>query len=160
MTRGSYRAIVYLGGWTGHKADDGQYDRCFAEMEAHHQGAAGTARTADAASKAGSTGSRWGSRPPDMEFQKTKEAGARGRSRSAFGVPPMASRHSRRMRPTPTYQEAKPRAFLPAGGAARSLNPRDAALSGLAHGVRVGEQVTLAPDLDQVALLSVRAPRR
>ena len=38
--------------------------------------------------KAGSTGSRWGSRPRDMEFQQTKEAAAREIA-IAFGVPPM-----------------------------------------------------------------------
>ena len=39
-------------------------------------------------SRAGSTGSRWGSRRRDMEFHRTKEAAARDVA-LAFGVPPM-----------------------------------------------------------------------
>ena len=39
-------------------------------------------------SRAGSTGSRWASRPRDMEFHRTKEAAARDVA-LAFGVPPM-----------------------------------------------------------------------
>ena len=38
-------------------------------------------------------GSLWGSRPSDMEFQKTKEAAAREIA-LAFGVPPMLLGHT------------------------------------------------------------------
>jgi len=139
-------AIVYHGADGQGTLTTDQYDRLLAEMEAHHQGARNAGRPM--LLEGGLDWKPMGFSPSDMEFQKTKEAAAREIA-LAFGVPPMLlgipgdATYA-------NYQEAN-RAFyrltvLP-------LATRvTAALSGWLTGFD-GEQVTLAPDLDQVPAL-------
>jgi len=139
-------AIVYQGADGQGTLTTDQYDRLLAEMEAHHQGARNAGRPM--LLEGGLDWKPMGFSPSDMEFQKTKEAAAREIA-LAFGVPPMLlgipgdATYA-------NYQEAN-RAFyrltvLP-------LATRvTAALSGWLTGFD-GEQVTLAPDLDQVPAL-------
>ena len=140
-------AIVYKGAEGQGSLSNDQYDRLLSEMESHHQGARNAGRPM--LLEGGLDWKPMGFSPSDMEFQKTKEAAARGIA-LAFGVPPMLlgvpgdATYS-------NYQEAN-RAFyrltvLPL--VARVTAGLAAWLAGFS-----GETVTLKPDLDQVPALA------
>ena len=141
-------AIVYKGGDGAQAMTNDQYERLQNEMEAHHQGARNAGRPM--LLEGGLDWKPMGFSPSDMEFQKTKEAAAREIAQS-FGVPPMLigipgdATYA-------NYAEAN-RAFyrltvLPLAGKV---------LGSLSHWLSemTGEAVTLAPDQDQIAALSV-----
>ena len=141
-------AIVYKGvdGSAGLTSD--QYDRLVSEMESQHQGARNAGRPM--LLEGGLDWKPMGFSPSDMEFQKTKEAAAREIA-VAFGVPPMIlgipgdATYA-------NYQEAN-RAFyrltvLPL--VARVAAAISDWLSDFA-----GEELVLAPDLDQVPALAI-----
>lgn len=141
-------AIVYKGSDGQGAMTNDQYERLQNEMEAHHQGARNAGRPM--LLEGGLDWKPMGFSPSDMEFQKTKEAAAREIAQ-AFGVPPMLigipgdATYA-------NYAEAN-RAFyrltvLPLAGKV---------LGALSHwlGELAGEAVQLAPDLDQIAALSV-----
>ncbi|GFE66713.1 phage portal protein [Litoreibacter roseus] len=140
-------AIVYKGSDGQGAMTNDQYERLQNEMEAHHQGARNAGRPM--LLEGGLDWKPMGFSPSDMEFQKTKEAAAREIAQ-AFGVPPMLlgipgdATYA-------NYQEAN-RAFyrltvLPLAGKV---------LGAVSHwlGEIAGEDVALAPDLDQIAALS------
>ncbi len=141
-------AIVYTGADGQAAMSPDQYERLLAEMEAHHQGARNAGRPM--LLEGGLDWKPMGFSPSDMEFQKTKEAAAREIA-LAFGVPPMLlgipgdATYA-------NYQEAN-RAFyrltvLPL--AQRVCASVSHWLSGFS-----GEDVALAPDLDQVPALAI-----
>ncbi len=141
-------AIVYKGSDGAGAMTNDQYERLQNEMEAHHQGARNAGRPM--LLEGGLDWKPMGFSPSDMEFQKTKEAAAREIAQ-AFGVPPMLvgipgdATYA-------NYAEAN-RAFyrltvLPMAG--KVLGALSHWLSELS-----GEAVQLAPDLDQIAALSV-----
>ncbi|MEP5760317.1 MAG: phage portal protein [Litoreibacter sp.] len=143
-------AIVY-NGVDGHSSmTNDQFERLQNEMEMHHQGARNAGRPM--LLEGGLDWKPMGFSPSDMEFHKTKEAAAREIAQ-AFGVPPMLlgipgdATYA-------NYVEAN-RAFyrltvLPLAG--KVLGAVSHWLSEMS-----GENVTLAPDLDQIAAL---APER
>ena len=105
MPRGRPVRIVYQGAaWTGH-ADDGPV-RPVARGDGGAPPGRAERRTADAASKAGSTGSRWGSRPPTWSSRRPRRR-RRGRSRSRSGFRRCFSRDSPHADLNANYQEAK-----------------------------------------------------
>ena len=140
-------AIVYRGTGGDGTMTTGQYDRLVAEMETHHQGARNAGRPM--LLEGGLDWKPMGFSPSDMEFQKTKESAARDIA-LAFGVPPMLlgipgdATYA-------NYQEAN-RAFyrltvLP-------LATRVTAALGEWLERFTEEDLTLAPDLEQVPALS------
>jgi HK97 family phage portal protein len=141
-------AIVYKGPDGSSNLTPDQYDRLVSEMEAHHQGAKNAGRPM--LLEGGLDWKPMGFSPSDMEFHATKQAAAREIA-IAYGVPPM-------LMGIPgdatyaNYQEAN-RAFyrltvLPL--AARVL----AALAQWFRGM-TGEDLGLAPDLDQIPALAI-----
>jgi HK97 family phage portal protein len=124
-----------------------QFERLQAEMELHHQGARNAGRPM--LLEGGLDWKPMGFSPSDMEFQKTKEAAAREIA-VAFGVPPM-------MLGIPgeatyaNYAEAH-RAFY--RQTVLPLATKVAASVGRWLSTWTGEDVVLAPDLDQVPALA------
>lgn len=140
-------AIVYSGGDGQQTLSNDQFERLQVEMEAHHQGARNAGRPM--LLEGGLDWKPMGFSPSDMEFQKTKEAAAREIAQ-AFGVPPMLlgipgdATYA-------NYAEAN-RAFyrltvLPLAGKV---------LGALSHWISelAAEEITLSPDLDQIAAFS------
>ena len=136
-------AIVYRGQeGQGHLSID-QYDRLVSEIETNHSGARNAGRPM--LLEGGLDWKPMGFSPSDMEFQKTKESAAREIA-LAFGVPPMLLG----IAGDATYANSQEthRAFyrltvLPLA------TPVAAALAEWL-GAPTGEDVVLAPDLDQV----------
>ena len=140
-------ALVYRGAEGQGAMTTDQYDRLVAEMETHHAGARNAGRPM--LLEGGLDWKPMGFSPSDMEFQKTKEAAAREIA-LAFGVPPMLL-GSQGDATYANYQEAN-RAFyrltvLP-------LVSRVAATIGEWLAAYTGENLPLAPDLDQVPALT------
>lgn len=140
-------AIVWTGSdGQGHLSPE-QFERLQSEMEMHHQGARNAGRPM--LLEGGLDWKPMGFSPSDMEFQKTKEAAAREIA-VAFGVPPM-------MLGIPgeatyaNYAEAH-RAFY--RQTVLPLATKVAASVGRWLSSWSGEDVVLAPDLDQVPALA------
>ncbi|MEC3862214.1 phage portal protein [Mesobacterium sp. TK19101] len=140
-------AFVYHGGDGQGGMSPEQYARLQSEMESHHQGARNAGRPM--LLEGGLDWKPMGFSPSDMEFQKTKEAAAREIA-VAFGVPPMLLGIPGEAT-FANYQEAH-RAFyrltvLPL--ATRVTAQVSAWLQRF-----TGEDVSVAPDLDQVPALA------
>ncbi len=140
-------AIVYRGTDGQSQLSGDQYERLVSEIETNHSGARNAGRPM--LLEGGLDWKPLGLSPSDMEFQKTKEAAAREIA-LAFGVPPMLLGIAGDATYA-NYQEAH-RAFyrltvLP-------LATRVAAALAEWRGAQTGEDVALAPDLDQVPALS------
>ncbi|MEO1778875.1 MAG: phage portal protein [Pseudomonadota bacterium] len=140
-------AIVYRGTDGQSQLSGDQYERLVSEIETNHSGARNAGRPM--LLEGGLDWKPMGFSPSDMEFQKTKEAAAREIA-LAFGVPPMLL-GIQGDATYANYQEAN-RAFyrltvLP-------LATRVAAALAEWLGSHTGEDVMLAPDLDQVPALS------
>lgn len=140
-------AIVWTGAdGQGHLSPE-QFERLQSEMEMHHQGARNAGRPM--LLEGGLDWKPMGFSPSDMEFQKTKESAAREIA-VAFGVPPM-------MLGIPgeatyaNYAEAH-RAFY--RQTVLPLATKVAASVGRWLSSWSGEDVVLAPDLDQVPALA------
>lgn len=141
-------AIVYKGPDGAGSMTNEQYERLQSEMEAHHQGARNAGRPM--LLEGGLDWKPMGYSPSDMEFQKTKDAAAREIAQ-AFGVPPMLvgipgdATYA-------NYAEAN-RAFY----RLTVLPLASKVLGAVSHwlGEMSGEAVQIAPDLDQIAALSV-----
>ena len=140
-------AIVWTGAdGQGHLSPE-QFERLQSEMEMHHQGARNAGRPM--LLEGGLDWKPMGFSPSDMEFQKTKESAAREIA-EAFGVPPM-------MLGIPgeatyaNYAEAH-RAFY--RQTVLPLATKVAASVGRWLSSWSGEDVVLAPDLDQVPALA------
>lgn len=141
-------AIVWTGSdGQGHLSPE-QFERLQSEMEMHHQGARNAGRPM--LLEGGLDWKPMGFSPSDMEFQKTKESAAREIA-VAFGVPPM-------MLGIPgeatyaNYAEAH-RAFY--RQTVLPLAAKVAASVGRWLSSWSGEDVVLAPDLDQVPALAI-----
>ena len=140
-------AIVYRGQEGQSQLSSDQYDRLVSEIESNHAGARNAGRPM--LLEGGLDWKPMGFSPSDMEFQKTKDAAARDIA-LAFGVPPMLL-GIQGDATYANYQEAN-RAFyrltvLP-------LATRVAAALAEWLGGYTGDDVVLAPDLDQVPALS------
>jgi len=141
-------AIVYKGADGNGAMTNEQYERLQSEMEAHHQGARNAGRPM--LLEGGLDWKPMGYSPSDMEFQKTKDAAAREIAQ-AFGVPPMLvgipgdATYA-------NYAEAN-RAFY----RLTVLPLAHKVLGAVSHWLSemAGEAVQIAPDLDQIAALSV-----
>ncbi|WP_305968427.1 MULTISPECIES: phage portal protein [unclassified Mameliella] len=140
-------AIVWTGAdGQGHLSPE-QFERLQSEMEMHHQGARNAGRPM--LLEGGLDWKPMGFSPSDMEFQKTKESAAREIA-VAFGVPPM-------MLGIPgeatyaNYAEAH-RAFY--RQTVLPLATKVAASVGRWLSSWSGEDVVLAPDMDQVPALA------
>ncbi len=140
-------AIVWTGSdGQGHLSPE-QFERLQSEMEMHHQGARNAGRPM--LLEGGLDWKPMGFSPSDMEFQKTKESAAREIA-LAFGVPPMLlgipgdATYA-------NYAEAH-RAFY--RQTVLPLATKVAASVGRWLSSWSGEDVVLAPDLDQVPALA------
>lgn len=140
-------AIVYKGADGQAQLSGDQYDRLVSEIETNHSGARNAGRPM--LLEGGLDWKPMGFSPSDMEFQKTKEAAAREIA-LAFGVPPMLL-GIQGDATYANYQEAN-RAFY----RLTVLPLATRVTAALSHwlGAFTGEEVVMAPDLDQVSALS------
>jgi len=140
-------AIVYRGQDGQSQLSGDQYERLVNEIESNHAGARNAGRPM--LLEGGLDWKPMGFSPSDMEFQKTKDAAARDIA-LAFGVPPMLL-GIQGDATYANYQEAN-RAFFRL--TVLPLATRVAAALAEWLGAHTGEDVVLAPDLDQVPALS------
>ncbi|WP_223421620.1 phage portal protein [Tateyamaria pelophila] len=140
-------AIVYKGADGQSQLSGDQYERLVSEIETNHSGARNAGRPM--LLEGGLDWKPMGFSPSDMEFQKTKEAAAREIA-LAFGVPPMLL-GIQGDATYANYQEAN-RAFYRLTVLPQATRVTAALAQWL--GAFTGDDVVLAPDLDQVSALS------
>lgn len=140
-------AIVYKGADGQSQLSGDQYERLVSEIETNHSGARNAGRPM--LLEGGLDWKPMGFSPSDMEFQKTKESAAREIA-LAFGVPPMLL-GIQGDATYANYQEAN-RAFYRLTVLPQATRVTAALAQWL--GAFSGDDVVLAPDLDQVSALS------